>query len=169
MPRRGSAAAGGPRGSPRLDIVLRLWQCDKENHGWREGPPLTVLAKVSISWMGLHPPAKSVSNEKRILHLSLTRSGSVKTAGWAFIRPGALSFVKMRTWTKPQFLTTPSSCCGRASGSRSQFSSDAWLSLALGCGRFLAATLVPSGGYVRCSLGWGLRSSPYRLCRGRPI
>jgi len=30
-------------GSPRVDVVFRLWQCDKENHGWREGPPLTVL------------------------------------------------------------------------------------------------------------------------------
>jgi hypothetical protein len=28
-------------GSPRVDVVFRLWQCDKENHGWREGPPLT--------------------------------------------------------------------------------------------------------------------------------
>jgi hypothetical protein len=25
-------------GSPRFDVVLRLRQCDKENHGWREGP-----------------------------------------------------------------------------------------------------------------------------------
>ena len=32
-------------GSPRVDVVFRLWQCDKENHGWREGPPLTVSAK----------------------------------------------------------------------------------------------------------------------------
>jgi hypothetical protein len=28
---------------PRLGIVFRIGQCDKENHGWREGPPLTVL------------------------------------------------------------------------------------------------------------------------------
>ena len=28
-------------GLPRDDVVFRLWQCDKENHGWREGPPLT--------------------------------------------------------------------------------------------------------------------------------
>jgi hypothetical protein len=25
-----------------VDVVFVLWQCDKENHGWREGPPLTV-------------------------------------------------------------------------------------------------------------------------------
>ena len=27
---------------PRVDVVFCFWQCDKENHGWREGPPLTV-------------------------------------------------------------------------------------------------------------------------------
>jgi hypothetical protein len=32
-------------GSPRVDVVFRLWQCDKENHGWREGPPVTVLSQ----------------------------------------------------------------------------------------------------------------------------
>src|SRR5260370_22035901 len=36
------AAAGVPGGSPGVDVVFRLWQCDKENHGWREGPPLTA-------------------------------------------------------------------------------------------------------------------------------
>ena len=35
--RRDIAAAGGPAGSPRVDVVFRLWQCDKKNHGWREG------------------------------------------------------------------------------------------------------------------------------------
>jgi len=24
-------------GSPRIDLVFRFWQCDKKNHGWREG------------------------------------------------------------------------------------------------------------------------------------
>jgi hypothetical protein len=54
-------------GSPRVDVVFVLWQCDQENHGWREGPPRPFPAKVSICWLGLHPPVKSVSNEKRIL------------------------------------------------------------------------------------------------------
>jgi hypothetical protein len=31
--------------SPRLDVVFRLWQCDKKNHGWREGPPVTVFCQ----------------------------------------------------------------------------------------------------------------------------
>ena len=52
---------------PRVDVVFYLWQCDKDNHGWREGPPVTVPPKVPICWPGLHPPAKSISNEKRIL------------------------------------------------------------------------------------------------------
>lgn len=30
---------------PRLDVVICGLQCDKENHGWREGPPLTVACK----------------------------------------------------------------------------------------------------------------------------
>src|SRR5262245_18613700 len=52
--------------SPRIRLVLRFWQCDKENHGWREGPPLTVLCRDFDPW-GLHPPGKFSSNEKRIL------------------------------------------------------------------------------------------------------
>jgi hypothetical protein len=28
-------------------VVFRLWQCDKENQDWREGPPLTVLCQNS--------------------------------------------------------------------------------------------------------------------------
>jgi len=23
--------------SPRVDLAFRFWQCDKKNHGWREG------------------------------------------------------------------------------------------------------------------------------------
>ena len=67
------------RDLPRVDVVFRLWQCDKENHGWREGPPLTVPAKVSICWPGLHPPVKSVSNEKRILLSAARREPSLRT------------------------------------------------------------------------------------------
>jgi len=51
-------------GLPRDDVVFRLWQCDKENHGWREGPPLTVPAKASICWPGLHSPGK-ISFERK--------------------------------------------------------------------------------------------------------
>src|SRR6266851_6620766 len=37
-------------GSPRVGLVFRLWQCDKENHGWPEGRPQTVLPS-SIAWL----------------------------------------------------------------------------------------------------------------------
>jgi len=32
-------------GSPRFDVVICFWQCDKKNQGWREGPPVTVLCQ----------------------------------------------------------------------------------------------------------------------------
>jgi len=51
-------------GSPRVDVVFLLWQCDKENHGWREGRPLTVAAKFR-SETGLHPPGKVSSERKK--------------------------------------------------------------------------------------------------------
>jgi hypothetical protein len=40
---------------PRVDVVFRLWQCDKENHGWREGPPVTVLCQVFDPLAGPSP------------------------------------------------------------------------------------------------------------------
>jgi hypothetical protein len=51
-------------GSPRLNVVFCFRQCDKKNHGWREGPPWPFSAKFSIYWPGLHPPAKSVRTKK---------------------------------------------------------------------------------------------------------
>jgi hypothetical protein len=50
---------------PRLNVVFGVWQCDKKNHGWREGPPLTVACEVSICWPGLHPPGKSAFKRKK--------------------------------------------------------------------------------------------------------
>jgi hypothetical protein len=67
-------------GSPRLDVVFCFWQCDKKNHGWREGPPVNrSLPKFSICWPGLHPPAESVSNEKRIQPGVAARQPSLRT------------------------------------------------------------------------------------------
>ncbi len=40
---------------PGVDVVFVLWQCDKENHGWREGPPLTVLCESSDLLAGPSP------------------------------------------------------------------------------------------------------------------
>jgi hypothetical protein len=67
------AASPGGAWSPRIDLVFRFWQCDKENHGWREGLPLTVSAKFRSRGPGLHPPVKSAPNEKRILPLPVRR------------------------------------------------------------------------------------------------
>ena len=51
-------------GSPRVDVVFLLWQCDKENHGWREGPPLTVLCESSDLLAGPSPSGE-VSFERK--------------------------------------------------------------------------------------------------------
>jgi hypothetical protein len=51
-------------GLPRVDVVFCFWQCDKENHGWREGPPLTVLCESSDPLAGPSPSGK-VSFERK--------------------------------------------------------------------------------------------------------
>jgi hypothetical protein len=51
------AAKAGSR-SPRSDLVFRLWQCDKKNHGWREGPPLTVPCQSFDLLAGPSPSGK---------------------------------------------------------------------------------------------------------------
>jgi hypothetical protein len=53
--------------SPRIELVFGLWQCDKENHGWREGPAADRAWLEFRSVEGLHPPGIFNSNEKRIL------------------------------------------------------------------------------------------------------
>ena len=50
-------------GLPRVDVVLRLWQCDKDNHGWREGPPLTVPCQ-SVDLLAGPSPSDKVSFER---------------------------------------------------------------------------------------------------------
>jgi hypothetical protein len=51
-------------GSPRVDVVFWFRQCDKENHGWCEGPPLTVLCESSDLLAGPSPSGK-VSFERK--------------------------------------------------------------------------------------------------------
>jgi hypothetical protein len=53
-----TASAAGSAGLPRIDVVFRLRQCDKENHGWREGPPLTVLCESFDLLAGPSPSGK---------------------------------------------------------------------------------------------------------------
>ncbi len=53
------------RDHPGSMLSFALWQCDKDNHGWREGPPLTVLwQRASICWPGLHPPVSQFRTKK---------------------------------------------------------------------------------------------------------
>ena len=90
----------------RVDVAFRLWQCDKENHGWREGPPRPFPAKVSICWPGLHPPAKSVSNKKRILLSVGEREPSLRTlAGIKGLR-GPLGFTSTVRTLHVQWITS---------------------------------------------------------------
>jgi hypothetical protein len=52
-------------GSPRVDVVFSLWQCDKENHGWREGPPVTVLCESFDLLAGPSPSWQSQFRTKK--------------------------------------------------------------------------------------------------------
>ena len=53
------------RNLPRVGVVFRLWQCDKENQGWREGPPLTVLPKFRSADRP-SPSGKLIERKKNI-------------------------------------------------------------------------------------------------------
>ena len=55
--------------SPRIGLVFWLGQCDKENHGWREGPPLTDSLQGCDLLEGLHPPGIFNSNKKEYCRL----------------------------------------------------------------------------------------------------
>jgi len=91
------------------DIVFRVKQCDKENHGWREGPPLNVPCQSSVCWPGLHPPGKSVSNKKRIL-LFRSRSPDLLTTL-------AGNFAPLGEWWAVVFTQQLAGCTNRRSPS----------------------------------------------------
>src|SRR5206468_801268 len=44
------AAGRGESRSPRLGLVIRHWQCDKENHGWREGGWEVIMQESYKYW-----------------------------------------------------------------------------------------------------------------------
>jgi hypothetical protein len=50
--------------------VFRLGQCDKENHGWREGPPLTVPCEGFDLLAGPSPSGKVSFKRKKNTALS---------------------------------------------------------------------------------------------------
>jgi len=41
-----------------LGLVFCLWQCDKENHGWSEGPTVTVSCQSFDLLVGPSPSGK---------------------------------------------------------------------------------------------------------------
>jgi hypothetical protein len=49
---------------PRLGIVFRLSYCDKENHGWREGPPRPSLPSFDPLARAFTLPAESAQTKK---------------------------------------------------------------------------------------------------------
>src|ERR1035437_2966921 len=59
----GADAAGTT--SPRIGLVIGLWQCDKENHGWCEGLPLTVAAKFRSEDRAFTLPACRSQTKKK--------------------------------------------------------------------------------------------------------
>ena len=68
--------------SPRIGLVFCRRQCDKENHGWSEGPPLTVvLAREFRSVEGLHPPEYSTRTKKEYCHLPLSANLCILAIG----------------------------------------------------------------------------------------
>jgi hypothetical protein len=50
--------------SPRIGLVFGLWQCDKENHGWREGPPLTDSLQGCDLWRAFTLPINQLERKR---------------------------------------------------------------------------------------------------------
>ena len=51
--------------SPRIGLVFWLGQCDKENHGWREGPPLTDSLQGCDLWRAFTLPSRITLERKK--------------------------------------------------------------------------------------------------------
>jgi hypothetical protein len=66
-------------GSPRLNVVFRLWQWDKENHGWREGPPLTAPGKVRSAGQAFTLQQSQIPTKKEYCFASVPASRSLTT------------------------------------------------------------------------------------------
>jgi hypothetical protein len=62
----------GERVQLECGLVLRIGQCDKENQGWREGPPLTVSCQVRIPWRAFTLPVYPFQTKEEYSLLRLT-------------------------------------------------------------------------------------------------
>jgi hypothetical protein len=68
--------------SPRIGLVFWLGQCDKENHGWREGSPLTDSLQGCDLLEGLHPPGISTRTKKEYCRLPPSANAFILGIGW---------------------------------------------------------------------------------------
>jgi hypothetical protein len=79
-------------GSPRDDVVFRLWQCDKENHGWREGPPLTVPCQSFDLLAGPSPSRQNqLRTKKEYSFAPLAARSSIRTLAGLKRRSGQVN------------------------------------------------------------------------------
>ena len=83
--------------SPRIDVVFRLWQCDKKNHGGVKARRRPFPAKVSICWPGLHPPGKISFERKKNTALCCGPLPRLRTLA-ALKRPSRTTVVRRLTF-----------------------------------------------------------------------
>jgi hypothetical protein len=75
----GAAAIAAGLQSPRVGVVFRLRQCDKENQGWREGPPLTVACQSFDLPAGPSPSGIQIRTKEEYSFLWLVASPLLRT------------------------------------------------------------------------------------------
>src|ERR1019366_10022336 len=63
----------------KRDLVFSLWQCDKKNHGWCEGRPLTVAAKFRSGDRPSPSRQSQFRTKKRILSRGVRRQPAPTT------------------------------------------------------------------------------------------
>jgi hypothetical protein len=64
-----------------IGLAFSLWQCDKKNHGWREGLPLDRTLP-GYGLVGRPSPSRQISpNEKRLLLSDASRAHLYGLAG----------------------------------------------------------------------------------------
>jgi hypothetical protein len=81
-------------GSPRLDVVFCFWQCDKKNHGWREGSPVTVLCQRFRSAGRAFTLLQNQFRTRKRIQLSEVRSEpSLRTLAGYFAQIGQIKSI----------------------------------------------------------------------------
>jgi hypothetical protein len=75
----GAAAIAAGLQSPRVGVVFHLRQCDKENQGWREGPPLTVACQSFDLPAGPSPSGIQIRTKEEYSFLWLAASPLLRT------------------------------------------------------------------------------------------